>query len=380
MKFLYSHRTQAGDGQWVHISALTGALAARGHDIEMSGPGGETARMLSAGDNRRSLKSYLPAPFYEAAEFGYSLPAFARLSAQAKRAQPDVLYERYNLFYHAGAWLRQRHGVPLILEVNAPLAHERAAHGDLAFKNLAKKSEAAIWRAADKVLPVTNVLADYVRAAGVPEEKIEVIQNGVGEEFLSLVDPAPVREQYGLENKLVLGFAGFVRDWHGVDQAIRFLAESARRDLYLLIVGDGPARAALETLAGELGVQDRVSITGILQRGAMPAHVAAFDIALQPAVVDYASPLKLFEYMAQAKPVIAPDAANIREVIGDGEDGVLFGSGEFANSLEALVSDADLRARLGAAARETLVRRDFTWAGNARRVERIAQQLKEGRS
>ena len=64
MKFLYSHRTQAGDGQWVHISALTGALAARGHDIAMSGPGGETARMLSAGDNQRSLKSYLPAPFY----------------------------------------------------------------------------------------------------------------------------------------------------------------------------------------------------------------------------------------------------------------------------------------------------------------------------
>ncbi len=376
MKFLYSHRTRSADGQWVHISALTDAIAARGHDIVMCGPGDGMARALDAGSSG-GLSALLPAPVYECAEYGYSFPAYRRLVRAARKSAPDILYERYNLFFHAGVWLKRKLGLPLILEINAPLAAERAAHGELSLKSMAKKSEAAIWRAADKVLPVTNALADHVRAAGVAEDKIEIIQNGVGEDFLMLADPAPVRTRYGLENKLVLGFTGFVREWHGVDRAIRFIAASPRKDLHLLIVGDGPARASLQKLAGELGVAEQVTFTGVVQREAMAAHVAAFDIALQPAVVEYASPLKLFEYMAQAKPVVAPASANIKEVLRAGEDGLLFENGGFEQALAQAVEDSDLRARLGAAARATLIRRDFTWAGNARRVEAIAQNLLE---
>jgi len=122
-----------------------------------------------------------------------------------------------------------------------------------------------------------------------------------------------------------------------------------------------------------------VTFTGVVQREEMAAHVAAFDIALQPAVVDYASPLKLFEYMAQAKPVLAPASANINEVLSNGEDALLFNAGEFESALTRLIDDASLRARLGAAARETLVKRDYTWAGNARRVEKIAESLRSQR-
>ncbi|MEZ5893815.1 MAG: glycosyltransferase family 4 protein [Parvularculaceae bacterium] len=374
MKFLYSHRTRAGDGQWVHISALTAALRARGHDIVMSGPGGARGRKLEAGEGS-GLKSLLPAPVYEAAEYAYSFPACARLASAARANAPDILYERYNLFYHAGAWLAQRSGVPLMLEVNAPLAQERAAHGNLALKNFAVRSEAAIWCAADKVLPVTNALADIVRAAGVPDDRIEVIANGVDDAFLAFADPGPVRARYGLQEKLVLGFSGFVRDWHGVDRVLRFIASSGRSDLHLLLVGDGPARGDLEVLAGRLGIRDRLTVTGVVQRAEMPAHVAAFDIALQPAVVPYASPLKLFEYMAQARPIIAPDAPNIREVLTGGENALLFSNDGFEKALAGMIEDASLRDRLGMNARNTLIARDYTWAGNARRVEAIAEEL-----
>ncbi len=376
MKFLYSHRTRSADGQWVHISALTNALAARGHDITMCGPAQGAERRLDAGGGK-GLASLLPAPVYECAEYGYSFAALQRLRRAAGQTAPDILYERYNLFFHAGVWLKRKLGLPMILEVNAPLAAERAAHGDLALKSLAAKSEAAIWRAADMVLPVTNALADYVRAAGVSEDRIEIIQNGVGDDFLSLADPSPVRARHQLADRLVLGFTGFVRDWHGVDRVIRFIAAHPRKDLHLLLVGDGPARAALETLARGLGVASQVTITGVVQREAMAAHVAAFDIALQPAVVEYASPLKLFEYMAQGKAILAPASANIREALRDGEDGLLFSQGEFENALSRAIDDVALRRRIGAAARETLLRRDFTWAGNARRVEAIALGLLE---
>ena len=382
MRFLYSHRTRSADGQHVHIRHLTEALSARGHDIVMAGPGAQKdeAKKLDAHEGESGLKSWLPRPLYECAEYGYSFPAYRRLAAKAKRSRPDIIYERYNLFYHAGAWAKRRLGLPLILEINAPLAEERAAHGGLSLKSFARASEQAIWRAADMALPVTDALADHVRAAGVPEDRITVIQNGVSADFLSVRNASAVRRRYNLDGKLVLGFSGFVREWHGVDRVIRFIAETSRRDLHLLIVGDGPARASLERLAQDLGVEDQVTVTGVIQRDRVADHVAAFDIALQPAVTPYASPLKLFEYMALGRPIIAPASANIDEVLDGAAEALLFDAhdeGAFQTALKSLIADDEKRARLGAAARARLIREDFSWAGNAAKVEVIAAKLLE---
>ena len=373
MKVLFSHRTRSADGQWVHIDALTRALEDRGHEIIMAGPGGAAGKALDA--RQPGMLKCLPAALYECAEFAYSARGYVRLAAVASQRQPDVLYERYNLHYFAGAWLARRTGLPFILEVNGPLAEERAIHGNLSLKKFASRNEAAIWRRADMVLPVTDALADYVRNAGVPDEKIEVIHKGVEQAFLEPADPGKIRARYGLEGKLVLGFSGFVRAWHGVDRAVRYLARATRSDLHLFIVGDGPVRASLETLARELGVAQQVTITGVIQREQMPDYVAAFDIALQPAATAYASPLKLFEYMALGKPVLAPDAASIIEVLQDGENALLFRGDGFDAALDILVADEALRQKLGAAAHETITREDYTWAGNARRVENIMARL-----
>jgi glycosyltransferase involved in cell wall biosynthesis len=89
-------------------------------------------------------------------------------------------------------------------------------------------------------------------------------------------------------------------------------------------VGDGPARAAIESLTESLGIPDRVTVTGIIDRDEVARYVGVFDIALQPDVVEYASPLKLFEYMALGKAIIAPDRANIREILTHGRDALLF--------------------------------------------------------
>jgi glycosyltransferase involved in cell wall biosynthesis len=87
--------------------------------------------------------------------------------------------------------------------------------------------------------------------------------------------------------------------------------------------------------------------------------------------VPYASPLKVFEYMAAGRAIVAPDQPNIREVLRDGETALLFDPGKPGALWEAigrLAGDPALRARLGAAARAEVLSRDLTWAGNARRV------------
>lgn len=381
MRILYSHRTKSADGQYVHIKALTDALKARGHALFMAGPddwGDAATRLLDGGASGGGVKALLPQPVYELAELCYSVPAYFKLARAARAFRPDALYERYNLYYHAGVRLSRARRLPLLLEVNAPLAEERARYGGLALKDLARASETGLWRAADAVLPVTGVLARMVEAAGVPREKIHVIQNGVEDEQLEAHDPRPVRERYGLADRIVLGFTGFVRAWHGVDRILRFMQRSTRDDLHLLLVGDGDVVPALKRLAGELGLADRFTVTGVVQRKDVSAHVAAFDIALQPAATPYASPLKQFEYMALGKAILAPDQPNIAEILADGADALLFAPDDEAamgQALARLVGDEALRARLGAAARATLVRRDLTWSGNARRVEEIAQGL-----
>jgi glycosyltransferase involved in cell wall biosynthesis len=221
-----------------------------------------------------------------------------------------------------------------------------------------------------------------VEAAGVNSEHIEVIPNGINaDDFGGEFDNEQAKRSLGLEGRLVLGFTGFLRDWHGLEKVIELLA-SANPGWHLLIVGDGPARDALEKRAMTLNVTNRLTITGVVGRDDVAAHVAAFDIALQPAVVDYASPLKLFEYMALGRPVVAPAQPNIMEILTDGENALLFDPRDprgLGSAVERLSRDPGLRQRIGDAARRTIQSRRLTWADNAIRVTGLFAGLMEER-
>lgn len=381
MKILYHHRTLSRDGQSVHIDELVRALRDLGHEVRVVGPA-QHARASFGSDSGivALLKKHIPAGLYELIEFAYNLPAFWRLARACQAMRPDVLYERYSLFLLAGLWLRRLFGVPMLLEVNAPLAAERRRFDNLRLARLAEMAEAWVWRGADRALPVTGVLAQHLLAKNVEADRITVVPNGVGPEFLT-PPPATKAAQaaLGIQAEVVLGFVGFMRPWHGLDRMIDFIADACPASgLHLLLIGDGPAREDLVQQAAARGVADRVTFTGLIDRSNIIAHIAAFDIALQPDVVSYASPLKLFEYMALGRAIIAPDTENIREVIADGQNAVLFQpdlEGSFQRALAQLCQDGDLRQRLGQAAHDTIVNQGFTWAQNAARVGAMAREL-----
>jgi len=372
LKILYSHRIQSRDGQGVHLDALVAALREAGHEVRLVGPPSyETATLGGESRGIARLRRLLPRWAAELAELAYSVPAYLRLRRAAREFRPNAVYERYNLFFLSGAVLARRLGLPFLVEVNAPLAEERGRFGGLALPGLARWSERFVWRRATKVLPVTEVLAGHVAAAGVDPARIAVIPNGIHlEEF-----PEPLPAPGG--DPLVLGFVGFVRDWHGLDAVVRGIAAwQGPPALSLLVVGEGPARPGLEALARELGVEGRVRFTGLAQREEVPAHVARFDVALQPAAVPYASPLKVFEYMAAGRAIIAPDQPNLREVLEHGRTALLFdpaAPGALWEAIGRLAADGALRARLGEAARAEVLARGLTWAGNARRVAALLE-------
>lgn len=316
------------------------------------------------------IRSRLPRAIGELAELAYNLPAYWRLRLACRRFQPQLIYERYNLYFLAGTLLARRTGLPLFLEVNAPLADERSRHGGLGLPGLARWLERYVWRTADRVLAVTGVLKDMIAATGVSAARIEVVPNGIEPTRFADLPARPSADD------VVLGFVGFVRDWHGLDGVIAAMAaDMSGPRIRLELVGDGPALPALKQQANALGIADRVNFAGLVDHDAIPAVVAGFDIALQPRVVDYASPLKLFEYMAAGKAIVAPDQPNIREVLANGVTALLFDPAEpeaMWRVIRCLAADPALREQLGDAARREIARRDYTWRGNAERIIRWA--------
>ncbi|CCQ72962.1 glycosyltransferase family 4 protein [Magnetospira sp. QH-2] len=390
MKILYHHRTRSKDGQNVHIEELTGALRKLGHEIIMVAPGGgEQAASSSNSESEGGLidfiRGHLPKFIHEILELAYAFKAYRSLVQAHKAHNPDVFYERYNLFLPSGIWLKNKTGLPMLLEVNAPLAEERDKFGGLALRSLARWSEAYAWRHADHVLPVTDVLADHVRAVGVPDDRISIIPNGINEDyFKNTPDMIEAKKRLGLDGRLVLGFTGFVRDWHRLDSVIDMMADAPpEQNLHLLLVGDGPERAKLEKQARDADLEDRFTVTGVIGRHEIPEHVAAFDIALQPAVTPYASPLKLFEYLYLGCAVVAPSMPNIEEVLVDEQNALLFDAQSeqaMRQAIERLITDDSLRAKLGDGARATIEERDMTWVGNAKRVTALFETLLDGKA
>jgi glycosyltransferase involved in cell wall biosynthesis len=380
MKILYHHRISSKDGQVVHIEEMVRALRDLGHEVVVVGPRAmERANFGDDAGHASHLKNIVPASLYELLELGYSFVAFWRLLRIYRRVRPDVLYERYNLFLMAGIWLKRITGIPMLLEVNAPLVDERSRFGGLANKRLAAWAEQTAWRSADYVLPVTNALAEFVRRVVPNSKRIVVIQNGVGAEFLrDTVGPSSVRQRFGLEGRVILGFTGFVREWHGLERVIDLIAKSDRRlNLHLLIVGDGPILGNLRRQAENLGISDRVTFAGLVPRDEIVEYVSVFDVAMQPMVVPYASPLKLIEYMALRRAIVAPSMPNVREVLAESE-AMLFDPDDdaaFRIAVERLSRDPDLRKRLGKAARKALERQDLTWVHNAQRIVGLFEGL-----
>ncbi len=381
MKILYHHRTRSKDGQYVHIEEMIEAMRGLGHEVIIVAPAAmENADFGSDGGLVAWLKRHMPRFMYELLELSYALLTFLRLARAVRQHQPDCLYERYNLFQPAGVWIKRLYGLPYLLEVNAPIFAERAHYDGISLQWLARWSEHYVWRNADVALPVTQVLGTMLLQAGVAAECITVIPNGINtERFGANPDTAAAKCALGLEGHLVLGFTGFVRDWHGMDKIIDFIAQDgAQMQCHLLVVGDGPVRSALEQQAQRLGVAERVTFTGVVQRDAVAGYVAAFDIALQPAVVAYASPLKIFEYLALGRAIIAPNQANIREILQHEVNALLFDPADEAGLIKAiqrLMQDPALRERLARKAGESIAEQGLTWHANAQRVTQLARDL-----
>lgn len=262
----------------------------------------------------------------------------------------EWVYERFASFQALGTVFKQQ-GIPWILETNAPLFYESKADRQTIFLHqLAKFLEVKAYRECDILVCVSEALRDLiVESTHICKEKTVVIPNGVD---TTLFDPAAHKPKRLYEG-FTIGFIGNIIHWQALDLLLEVVSEliAIEKKIHVVIVGDGPNKAELETLAATRQIADKVTFTGRVTRDLIPQYIAGFDLGfsgqLAPKVgVMYLSPLKLYEYMAMAKPVIASQFEDAQRIITHQENGFLFNPGSKEMLKQTLMQAYEQRAML----------------------------------
>lgn len=376
MKIIYHHRTRGEDAQGIHIQSLQDAWSELGHEVHevslgrvQSGKAHAPNGQQKHSEGRGTLGSLI----YEGLSLGYNVYGLHNLQKAIKEYHPALIYERYCLNLTAGVLAARKHKIPFVLEVNSPLVDEMSKESGLIGRNVAQRCERLVLTQATRVVVVTDVLRKHYEQQGFDTSKFQVIHNGIDPAlFHPDVDARPTRARYHLADRCVIGFVGWARQWHRLDLLIEAYAKLPDRQRFaVLICGDGPAIPGLREQAKMLGVADAVHFSGGLDHHEIPAHIAAMDIAVLPSIPVYASPMKLFEYMAMGKAVLVPDQPNLHEVIVAGQNGMFIPKDDpngFARAVTELAMNAALQQKISQGALATIQQGKYFWTENARRV------------
>ncbi|MDA8238072.1 MAG: glycosyltransferase family 4 protein [Chloroflexi bacterium] len=280
-----------------------------------------------------------------------------------------------------GLALRERHGVPLVYDVRSFFETSWSRREDAAAAELASRREAAdgrVMAAADAVVTIAEAMHDDIVARGIAAEKVFVVPNGVDAAWFAPRPPDPaLRARLGLRG-FVFGYVSNLDHPREnqellVDAAVRLRARG--RLATCLIVGDGTRRAELEEHARRAGARGAVVFAGAVPHADVLDYYAILDAFVVPRRDERASrfvtPLKPFEAMAMARPLVVSDLPALREIAAPDERGLAFPPGDvdgLVAALERLVAAPDLGRAIGEAGRAWVVR-ERAWAADVPRLD-----------
>ncbi len=368
-------------GASIHVQEVMRALQRRGATVELFTMrlGGE-----APADLRQVVVHQLPAlpkGLTTAERETAALAANPRLAealqvANAAGTPFAMIYERYSLWSDGAMGFARHHGIPALLEVNAPLIEEQQQHRGLVDQAAAAAVARRAFGAADQIIAVSDGVADYLNQFAEAAGKVQVIPNGVDiERFSPTTSPHLPFDAAAF----TIGFVGSLKAWHGLEVLVEAFAlvHDLAPESRLLIVGDGPMRAELEAGLATRHLLAAVHFTGAVNHDEIGRWLTAMDVAVVPYPQlenFYFSPLKLYEYMAAGRAVVASAIGQITNLVDHEQNGLLCAPGDsraLASSLLRLRNDSSLRTRLGNAAHAT-IRAHHTWDAVAAQLLQLA--------
>ena len=272
--------------------------------------------------------------------------ALARLVGLLRARRCDVLQTWIFAAHSYGRVAARLAGVPVV--VTAEMAVDL-------WKGRAERAiDRRLAATTDRVVGNSCAVVEFLRRAGIPDDRLALIPSGIADEEPPPVDPARVRAELGWpgDAPLIL-FAGRLAPQKGVADLIAALdlLQHVRPDVRALIVGDGPLRQTLEDTAHAFDLDGMVKFLG--HRDDVPRLLAAADLLVLPSLYE-GLPNVVLEAMRFAKPVVATAAPGTTEVVADGQTGLLVPRRDppaLAEALRTVIQDRDLARRLGAGGR-----------------------------
>lgn len=303
----------------------------------------------------------------------------------------DLIYERFDLLGSAGVIAGRKLRVPAVLELNGDLVEEWKEQGLVVSRSqwslIRQVTRWAFGAAAHLVTVTEGLRQSTIEQWGIDPPKVTTVTNGVN---LDVFTGAQASSQLNPEGDSgghpTVIHVGSFQPWHSLDllvEAFGRLDPGLRARLVL--VGDGPLRAEIEDQVDRLALGRSVTFTGSVSHPAVAQLLDRADVAVlahrPTTAASSGTPLKLMEYMAAGKAIVAPKLGNIVGVVNDQETALLFEPGS-VESLRAALANAltndSLRQALGCAAREAAIAH-HSWDRTVAELEGIFIRLLEAR-
>ncbi len=327
----------------------------------------------------RGTQSRLQLPFFRLFDsFRFSDACISALESC------DVLYERCGILSYGGLLAARRLHIPLVLELNGDLLkeyHDLGIQLSSAQWHIINRVTRSMYRRADRLVAVSENLREaLIRDWDLDAQKVFPVPNGADVEMFMYPDRRDgARSRYGIKDGPVVILVCSFEPWHGVDLLLEAFASLASRysKINLVLVGDGRLRPVMERKATDLRLGRRVVFTGKVAQPDVASLLGIADVAVvcqRGSEAEAAlSPLKLFEYMAAGKAIVAAGGPSIERLINHRVNGLLVPAGNpqaLAGAMAELIDDDQLRAVLGHAAREQAIEK-HSWDRTVERLEGV---------
>ena len=251
----------------------------------------------------------------------------SEIERQLQEFKPDVIVGWGILNSYLAMRAARKHKIPFVyywIDVLERLIPNRL------FQGMGKFVESQTLKHTDKILAINDKLGDYVKDLGASPAKIQILRAGIDvKRFNPDSNNEAVREQYGLaKDDIVLFFMGWLYHFSGLKEMAIELSRIENDRLKCLIVGDGDAYDELQQIGKARNLEGRLILTGKKPYQEIPAFIAAADLCLLPAyinedVMQDIVPIKMYEYMAMKKPVIATRLPGVFQEFGQ-DNGVVY--------------------------------------------------------
>jgi glycosyltransferase involved in cell wall biosynthesis len=372
MNILLTHVAIGRGGDAVQWSSLAEAFRLTGHQVSVAGASAiEPYQVGSPAARLRTLARRLPWWVRDIGEIGLTGIAIAKAWRIARRAHIDVVIHRAGAYELMAPILARILGAPVIVCLDTHVPAERGCRSESYWRWLHERTMVWAGRTAALMVTPSEALRAYYHDVGIPQDRLVVRCNGVFERHLRVGEEA-VRSAPPMarRSECVAGFVGSLAEWHRVDLLLDALALLASRHgpvaYRLVVIGTGRQDASLRAHAARRGVSRLVEWRGPLPHDRAIAAMREFDVAVLPSTLPTGAPMKLMEYAAMGRPIVAPSLPNIRDLF-DPEDIVLVepdNPGALADAIAALAADPARARRIGRAAWQRA--HAWTWEATAR--------------